>query len=161
MAPQWSRCWRGFGKLVWIGAALALLFLTGTQTAFGQHNLETDTDPGVSPYEAGDLKHEPNKALRYSSCGPVIHQYEVQKGSIMKKVWFLLIWLLTSALYLGNETINIKLKPCMDEQSRFRSLFNAFSFSFRVEQQEYDPKDTNKNSFVVSAPNSGLLLLSK
>lgn len=55
MAPQWSGCWRGSGKLVWIDAALALLFLTGTQTAFGQHNLETDTDPGVSPHEAGDL----------------------------------------------------------------------------------------------------------
>lgn len=35
--------------------ALALLFLAGTQTAFGQHNLETDTDLEVSPNEAGDL----------------------------------------------------------------------------------------------------------
>lgn len=28
---------------VWSGAALALLFLAGTQTAFGPHNLETNT----------------------------------------------------------------------------------------------------------------------
>lgn len=38
--------------------ALALLFLTGTQAAFGQHNLEADTEPGVSPHEAGGLDHE-------------------------------------------------------------------------------------------------------
>ena len=42
-------------KLVWISVALALLFLTGTQTAFGQHNLETETDPGVSSRGDGDL----------------------------------------------------------------------------------------------------------
>lgn len=38
--------------------ALALLFLTGTQTAFGQHNLGADTEPGVSPHGAGGLYRE-------------------------------------------------------------------------------------------------------
>lgn len=40
LAGGWS------GKLPWICVALALLFLTGTQTAFGQHNLETKFRPG-------------------------------------------------------------------------------------------------------------------
>lgn len=58
MAPRWSCCRRGSGKLAGNGVALALLFLTGTQAAFGQHNLEADTEPGVSPHEAGGLDHE-------------------------------------------------------------------------------------------------------
>lgn len=37
----------GRGQLVgwsgWMGSALALLFLSGAQATFGQHNLETDT----------------------------------------------------------------------------------------------------------------------
>lgn len=31
------------GRRVWLGSALALLFLSGARTTFGQHNLETDT----------------------------------------------------------------------------------------------------------------------
>lgn len=44
MAPQEGGVPAGDGLVggVGNGAALALLFLTGTQTAFGQHNLETN-----------------------------------------------------------------------------------------------------------------------
>lgn len=51
-------------------AALALLFLTGTQTAFGQHNLETDTDQRVGGRGGG----RGVSPLRFS---PPILQYEV------------------------------------------------------------------------------------
>lgn len=60
MAQPWSHCRGGSGKLVWIGAALALLFLSGTQTAFGQHNLETHTEPGVSLHETEILYPRPS-----------------------------------------------------------------------------------------------------
>jgi len=57
MAPQWSLCWSIAWKLVYAGAALAFLFLTGTQTAFGQHNLEADTDKKELVHVNTDLKH--------------------------------------------------------------------------------------------------------
>lgn len=58
IALQWSRCWSGPGKLVWTGAAfLAFFFLTGTQTAFGQHNLETDTNQGLDLHENTQIQN--------------------------------------------------------------------------------------------------------
>lgn len=66
MAPQGSRCWRASGELVRVRAALALLFLTGTQAAFGQHNLETDTDPGFIQVRLEI--YSVRQKLRYERC---------------------------------------------------------------------------------------------
>lgn len=73
---HWLPAGDGLGSGVWNGAALALLFLTGTQTAFGPHNLETNTHTHtravvISQYEAGELVkllQLRNKALKTHLC---------------------------------------------------------------------------------------------